>query len=228
LLCGGAEGVERFERFFRRGEVDVDHRFAARRIAEASPQNIGKNVRHVGVEQLDCGIHGAANRARAKRADRFVNRDDAADFGGVRLIVAEHLELRIDHFEARWAELIDFGFAVKDELLARLEAAFEITSVKKLAGEQAAGGVLHEQMIDGVVTKFVGNGLAAHDARANGVRAGRLDVANIRKMNAVFVSEGEIGEQVFKSINAALREQLGALRADALNHAHFGGRVQCH
>ena len=107
--------------------------------------------------------------ARAEGADGFVDGNDAADFGGVRLAVAEHLELGIDHFEARGAELIDFGFAVKDELLAGLEAAFEIAAVKKFAGEQAAGGVLDEEMIDRVVDELVGDGLAAHDARANGV-----------------------------------------------------------
>jgi hypothetical protein len=55
--------------------------------------------------------------------------------------------LRIDHFETRGAELVDFGFAVKDEELPGLQAAFEVAAVKKLAGEQAAGFVLDEQMI---------------------------------------------------------------------------------
>jgi len=136
------------------------------------------------------------------------------------------LQLRIDHFKARRAQLVDFDFAVKNQLLAGLQAAFEITAMKKLARQQAAQGVLHEQMIDGVVAEFVGDGLAAHDLRSNGVGAARLDIANVGKMNAVFVAEGQISEQVFERVDAALGEKLGALRAHALDHAHFGSKTQ--
>ena len=228
LLRRRAKRVERFERFSRLRKMNVDHGLAARGIAETRAQIFRKDVRHVRIEELHCGVHGAANRARAERADGFVDGNDAADFGGVRLAVAEHLELRIDHFEARGTQLVDFGFAVKNELLAGLEAAFEIAAVKKFAGEQAAGGVLYEQMIDGVVCEFVRDGLAAHDARANGVGAVGLDVFDIGKMDAVFVAERQVGEQVFERVNAALGEKFGALRADAFDHAHFGGETECH
>jgi len=100
--------------------MDVDQGFAARGITKARPQILRKDVRHVRVEHLNGGVHGAANGAGAEGANGFVDRDDAADFGGIGLAVAEHLELRIDHFEAGGAELIDFGLAVKNELLARL------------------------------------------------------------------------------------------------------------
>jgi len=50
--------------------------------------------------------------------------------------------LRIDHLDARGAKLVDFGFAVEDERLAGLEAAFKIAAVKKFAGE-LTGGVAH-------------------------------------------------------------------------------------
>ncbi len=228
LLRRRAKGVELFERFSRLGKVDVDQRFAARRIAETRAQIFRKDVRHVGIDELDRCVHRAANRARTERADGFVNGNDAADFGGVRLAVAEHFELRIDHFDARGAQLVDFRFAVKNELLAGLEAAFEIAAVKKFAREQAAGSVLHEQMIDGVVREFIGDGLAAHHARANRVGAVGLNVFDIRKLDAIFVAERQIGEQVFERVNAALGEKLGALRADALDHAHFGCKAECH
>ena len=153
LLRRRAKCVELFERFSRLGKMNVDQRFAARGIAEPRAQSFRENVRHVGIDELHRGVHRAANGARAERADGFVNGNDAADFGGVRLAVAEHLELRIDHFDARGAHLVDFGFAVKNELLAGLEAAFEIAAVKKFAGEQTAGGILYEQMIDGVVAR---------------------------------------------------------------------------
>src|SRR5580704_1914946 len=100
--------------------------------------------------------------------------------------------------------------------------------MKKLAWEQTAGGVLYEQMIDGVVREFIGDGLAAHHARANRVDAVRLNVFDIRKLDAIFVTKRQIGEQVFKRVNAALGEKLGALRANALDHAHFGCKTECH
>ena len=122
--------------------MDVDDGFAARGKAETDAQSFGKNVGHVAIQHLHGGVHGAANGARAEGADAFVNGDDAADFGGVGLAFAKHFELRVDHFDAGGAELIDFGFAVKDELLAGFESAFEVAAVKKFAGEEAAGGVL--------------------------------------------------------------------------------------
>jgi len=100
--------------------------------------------------------------------------------------------------------------------------------VKKFAGEQAAGSVLHEQMIDGVVAEPVGNGLAAHDAGADGVGAVGLNVLDVGEMDAVFVAEREIGEQIFESVDATLGEEFGALRANALDHAHFGCEGQSH
>ena len=64
---------------------------------------------------------------------------------------AEQFELRIDHFDAAGAARVDFGFAVQDDALAGAEAIFEIAAVEKFAG-QRAGGVLHEQVIDGAAS----------------------------------------------------------------------------
>jgi hypothetical protein len=228
LLRRREKRVEFFERFLGIGKVDVDEGIAARGKAEALAQSFRKNIGHVRIDELDGGVHGAANGARAERADAFVNGDDAADFGGVGLAIAKHFELGIDHFDAGGAELIDFSFAVKDELLAGLEAAFEIAAVKKLAGEEATGGVLHEEMIDGVVGELIGDGLAAHDFGANGVGAGRLDVFYGGEMDAIFVAEGEIGEEILEGKDAALGEKFGALRADAFDHADFGGETESH
>jgi len=91
------------------------------------------------VEILQRGVDGAANGARAEGGDAFVDGNDAADFGGIdfllrgRLVAfvrgggmidaAKQLDLRIDHFDARGAHFIDFGFAVENEELALLEAA---------------------------------------------------------------------------------------------------------
>ena len=83
-------------------------------------------------------------------------------------------------------------------------------------------------MIDGVVGEFVGDGLAAHDAGADGVDAVGLDVFYVGEMDAVFVAEGEIGEEILEGVDAALGEEFGALGADAFDHADFGGEAESH
>jgi len=96
----------------------VDESFAARGIAKARAQCFRQNVGHSLIDELNGSIHGAANLAGAETADGFVDGNDAAHFGGIEFFVAENFDLRIDHFEARGAELIDFRFAMKDEELA--------------------------------------------------------------------------------------------------------------
>ena len=135
--------------------------------------------------------------------------------------LAEHFHLRIDHFEPRGPQLVDLRFSVQNQPLAWLQPAFEVTAVKKFAGQQAAGRVLHQQVINGVAAAHSADGLAAHHLGANGVNAVGLDVLHIRKMDAIFVAKRQVREQVFERVKAALGEQFGALRADALDHAHF-------
>src|SRR5713226_9787774 len=118
---------------------------------------------------------------------------------------------------------------MKDELLAGLQAAFEIAAMKKFDREKAAGVVLDEQMIDGVAAAaHAADRLAAHHARANGVGAARLDVPHLGKMDAVLVAKREIAEKVFERLDAALREEFGALRANAFDHAYFRAEVHRH
>jgi hypothetical protein len=97
--------------------------------------------------------------------------------------------LRIDHFDAGGAKAIDFGFAVKDQQLAELQAAFEIATVKKFAG-QGTSIVLDKQMIDGVTAAHAANRLTASDADAEGENAVGADVFDLGKLDAVFVAEG--------------------------------------
>jgi hypothetical protein len=47
-------------------------------------------------------------------------------------------------------------------------------------------------------------------------------------MNSVFVAERQIAQQIFERVDAALREQFGALRADALDYADFGAEAHGH
>jgi len=229
LLGGGTKRVQGVERFTGLGEMRVDEGFAARGIAEAGAQRIRQDVRHAVIDELHGGVHGAANLFGAERADGFVDGDDAADFSGVHFFVVEDFDLGINHFEARGAELVDLCLAMKDELLAGFQAAFEIAAVKKFDGEKTARVVLNEQVIDGVAAAaHAADGLAAHHARANGVNAVGLDVLHLGKMDAVFVAKGEIAEQVFERVDAALREQFSALRANAFDHAYFRAEVHRH
>ncbi len=207
----------------------MNESFAARGKTEARAQCFRQNIGHALIDELHGGVHGAANLAGAERADSLVDGDNAADFGGVEILVAEDFDLWIDHFEARGAEPIDLGFAMKDEELARFQAPFEIAAVEKFAGERAAGFVLDKQMIDGIAAAtHAADGLAAHHARTNGVSAVGLDVLYFGKMDTVFVAKGEIAEEILERVDASLGEQFSALRADAFDHANFGAEVHGH
>jgi len=100
--------------------------------------------------------------------------------------------------------------------------------VKKFDGKQATGFVLDEQMIDGIAAAHGADSLATHHASANGVNAVRLDVFHSGKMDAVFVAKRQVAEEILKRVDAALREEFGALRANAFDHAYFGAEVHRH
>jgi hypothetical protein len=129
--------------------------------------------------------------------------------------------LRIDHFNARGAEAIDLGFAVKDEKLAGFQAAFEVTAVKKFAGERA-GIVLDKKMIDGVVPTHAANSLTAGDTDAQRENITGANVSNLRKVKAVFVSERQVAKEIFECVDATFCEELGALRAYTFDHLDVG------
>src|SRR5229473_7097308 len=101
--------------------------------------------------------------------------------------------------------------------------------MEKFDGEKTAGVVLDEQMIDGVAAAaHAADGLAAHHARANGVGAVGLDIFHLGEMNAIFVAKRQVAEKILESVDAALREEFGALRANAFDHADFGAEVHRH
>jgi len=129
--------------------------------------------------------------------------------------------LRIDHFNARGTEAIDFGFAVEDEKLAGFQAAFEVASVEKFAGKRT-GVVLHEKMIDGVAATHAANSLSAGDADTQSENIVGANISNLRKVKAVFVAERQVGKEIFESVDATFGEELGALRAYTLDHLDVG------
>jgi hypothetical protein len=129
--------------------------------------------------------------------------------------------LRIDHFNARWAEAIDFSFAMKDQELAGFQAAFKIATVKKFAGERA-GVVLNEKMIDGIASTHAANGLAAGDADAQSENIVGTNIFDLREVETVFVAKRKVTEKVFESVNATFGKELGALRAYTFDHLDVG------
>ena len=118
---------------------------------------------------------------------------------------------------------------MKNQELAGFQAPFEIAAVKKFARQQPARLVLDQQVIDGVAAEaHVADGLTAHHPGANGVRAIRLDVSHFRKVDSVFVPEGQVAEQILQRVDAAFREQLRALRPNTFDHAHFRAEAHAH
>src|SRR6266849_11211505 len=99
--------------------------------------------------------------------------------------------------------------------------------MKKFAGEEA-GRILNEQMVNGVAAARCAHGLAAHHPRANGVDAVGLDVLYVAEMDAIFITEGQVKEQVLEGKDPTLGEQFRALRTYTFNHANFGGKSEGH
>src|SRR5271165_3674586 len=181
----------------------------------------------MGIEILQRGINRAANHARAEGADRLVDWHNAAHLGGIDSAGAEQFDLRIHHFTARGTKLIDLHFAVKNDLLPGLQPPFQVATVKKLAGKRA-GLILNQEVINGIAAVPTADGLAAHDPRTESVYPAGLKVFNFGKMNAVFVTERQIVEQIFEGEDATLGEKLRALRPDSLHHANFRWQTDGH
>ena len=158
------------------GKCRLDYGVATRGKSQAITQFQGKDVDNGVFEILQRGVNGAADLARPERADDLVNGHDATHFRRVHILAAQHFELRIHHFATSGTLLIDFHFAVEDQFLSRLQAAFEEATVEKLAGE-GAGIVLNEQMVNGVAAVHATDSLAAHNAGAQGVGTIGLNIS---------------------------------------------------
>src|ERR1700730_7485822 len=180
-------------------------------------QWVGKDAPKILQRRVDDPPHDS----RGDAADGFVDRHDAANFGGVRFPVAKEFVLRIDHLDPAWAVWIEVCFSVKDDPLPFLEFPLEIEAMKKLAG-QRAGIVADEQVIHAAARACITYQAAARDLRLHGVDLSRRDLADFREPDAVLIAEREIPEQIFKCADAALREQFGAARSHTFEIHHFG------
>ena len=194
---------------------------AARRKLHPRANRCGQQIAKIRVDLLQCCIGGPADGARAEGSDGLVNGNDSPDFGGVLSFAAQQFKLRIDHFDAGGPQTIDFGFSVKHEQLSWLQPAFKVAAMEKFA-RQRAGVILHEQVIDRIAAPHAAYGLSARHAHAQGKDTVWPNVLDLRKMDAIFIAKGKIAEQVFQRVNAALFEQLRALRAHTFNHSNVG------
>jgi len=47
-------------------------------------------------------------------------------------------------------------------------------------------------------------------------------------VDAVLIAKRQIAQKIFERVDAALRQQFGALRPDAFDHANFGAEAHRH
>ena len=131
--------------------------------------------------------------------------------------------MRIHHFQASGAVRIDFHFAVQDETLAFFHAAFEIGAVEE-ARVKRAGTVAKSGVEDCGAAGSEANGGAASGGYfgENGVNLTRDDFGNFCETDAVFVTEGEIAEQIAGGGEAAFFEDGGAMGANPFDEFDGG------
>ena len=201
--------------------------FPASRKLQPLSNVLRQHINNVLLQILQGGINGAADLPGTKGSNRFVNGHDSAHFGGIDFLAVQDFDRRIHHLSASRALLVNFHLAVKDQLLARLQAAFQVAPVKKLAGKRARV-VLDKQMVDGVAAIHPAYGLATHHLGSQGINPIGLNILNLGEMDGVFVTERQVIQQVFQGINPALRQKFCTARAHALHHLHIRLQANAH
>src|ERR1700737_764189 len=89
-------------------------------------QRVGKNSPKILKRRVDDPPHDP----RGDAADGFVDRHDAANFGGVRLSDVQKFVLRIDHLDPARAVWIEIRFPMKNDPLPLLELPLEIEAME--------------------------------------------------------------------------------------------------
>lgn len=164
---------------------------------------------------------GEARAPGGGAAEGFVDGDDAVDFEhGVFLIWTtggrEELELRLDHFEAAGRGAGGFELAEEGDGGAEGEAVFEVGAVEPHAldgGGALADGHLEERHAGGAEESGTAD-LADDRGHGSG-----LEIRDGLGVEAVFVAEGQVIEEVFDGVEVAAGELGGDALADALDEA---------
>src|SRR5882762_8676496 len=207
--------MDELDCFAPRGKLVPGKQFPRQRIGKRSPKILKRCV------------DDPPHHPRGNAANGFVNRDDAADLGGVRLPGVQQFVFRIDHLNPARSIWIEFRFAVKDDPLPCFEFSFEIEPVKKLAGKRT-GIVADEQVIHAAPRACITYQAAAQDLRLHGVDLTRHNLADFREPDAVLITERQVTEEVLERSDAALREQLRAAGSHAFEIHHFSCGRQAH
>ena len=197
-----------------------------------SAGNCGRNtVRNIRRQIFQRAMNDATKPARCELGirRRFIDRHDAADFerfnvlGGFQVKLAfaaavQKLKLRLGDLKAA-AFPSFFHLAIERDELAGLEAVTQVFTVKpdafqggaSLAGDQLKDGHAVARAKDGGVADF-GN---------DGGHLSGAQLANAARIQAVFIAERQVIEQVFNSGDVLLRQPFGNARANALNEFDF-------
>src|ERR1700722_9065660 len=222
-LRWAAELIQEFDIFVFGREMGLNHCVAAGREAIAFQNIRRQSVRNVALEIEEHAVNNAPQHARADSAERFVNRDDAADFGGIpsrAFEIAYQFHLRVDHFLAAKAIEILLHFSVQHDFLALLQFSFEISAVEEPRMDHAAR-VANRNMKNGFTRSRKPHGAAAgRDLSENGVNLTGTQLVDGSKADAIFVAEGKISQQIPNGQNAALLQNRSAVGADPTQKLH--------
>ena len=190
-----AKTVKHFEIFVRRRKVNVHQRFAAS-WQPITLEHFGrKRLRDIGAKILKQAVNKAPDHSRANSTDRFVNGNDAANFGRIRgralLRSREDLYLGIDHLAPRSAIWVHVNFAVENERCARLEASLEIRAVKK-AHAQNSARVAHFHQKHGIAIPRKTHRASRRYLALNCMNLSGYDLSDGSETDAVLIAEGKI------------------------------------
>ena len=225
-LRWAAKTIEQLDAFVPGREVRVEQGFAPGGKAIALANLKRQRVGNISFEIIQDGVDDAAEHARADGADGFVNRDDAADLGGIRsagagFCGADKFDLGIDHLRAAEAIQVGFHFAVQHQVLPLLQPVREISAVEEARVERA-GCVANGEMKDGAAAAYEADrsASAARDFGVDRVHLAWNDLGDGRKAETVLVTKGKVAEQIADRGEPAFIEQRGAMRSDASQVFH--------
>ncbi len=171
---------------------------------------------------------GEAGAPGGGAAEGLVDGDDAIDFERCVFFVraagyGEKFELRLDHFEAAGGGAGGVDLAEESDGGAEGEAVFEVGAVEPHALD--GGGALADGHLEEGHAGGAEEGGAADLADDGGHGAG-FEIGDGLGVEAVFVAEGQVVEEVFDGVKVATGELDGDALADALDEAEGCGELE--
>src|SRR6266581_4207748 len=185
----------------------------------------GNGVGNLGRQVLERGVNGAAKPARGQFAlsRRFVNGHDAANFqrvgsgcawiAGTVIGIVQDFKLWLDYLQAAAAGIF-FYLAIESDHLAELEFVFQVAAVEPETFQRSPA----------LSSDHLENGHTAGTEQARGSDFGdhaghfaRVQLGNGARIEAVFVAERQVIEQIFDGDDALGGESFGEARANSLD-----------